>query len=298
MNASPLLSVYHDRLDLASYDQAFASIPEAEYTHHDACSPFDVWSVERLRRKLPEQPIKMVPTDVFVWGRGEPKHHASSKIGGVPAWPAGEKLPSERKWMGLLSSPLRFFGQFNFLDSVDLMPKLPGSLLSVWGTADFPWESGSIQTFWLDAATVQPVLGLASNLCLKGMRTPGFFASLHRTWDPIRGQNLVPAIVDHQFEAYRSYKPRSWQATKFGGVGAMPQSGDEETEGHFFLQFASIQPAPEVPWPWLNREQPFDLWGGDNCYSAKENSLVLGDMGGIGFYLKPDGSVATSFECG
>jgi hypothetical protein len=127
-------------------------------------------------------------------------------------------------------------------------------------------------------------------------KTP-FYAALHRTWDPVHGQDIKPVKVDHQFEACRRFVPKAWDATKIGGDDYAVSSDRRARNTKWFFQFNSIQPAPKVAWPWLNRQQSFDLNSKENGYGNRENSFVLGDMGALQFCLKANGEVKVIFRC-
>ena len=82
----------HERLDIAHW-KSFFSIPHLRQTAGGKTpeasiisGPYDIAVLEQFREasyaRLPE--IERVPTDVFVWSRGEPDQRAVTKIGGLP----------------------------------------------------------------------------------------------------------------------------------------------------------------------------------------------------------------------
>src|SRR5258708_34273618 len=72
-------------------------------------------------------PLVRVPTDVFVWARGEPEHRVGTKIAGLPYRAADKPWP-----LDAVGRPRLFLAQFCFPESRDLLPvSLPGDGLRV-----------------------------------------------------------------------------------------------------------------------------------------------------------------------
>jgi hypothetical protein len=79
--------------------------------------------LQRSRAGLREG--KAFPADLFVFGKGESPGRETTKVGGIPYWPADRSWPTDDE-----GSPLLFLAQFNFADSQDLFPtRLPGDVL-------------------------------------------------------------------------------------------------------------------------------------------------------------------------
>jgi hypothetical protein len=87
-------------------------------------SPFDLFCVETLRDMHGLRYGDALPTDVFVFGKGEPPRRDCTKVGGLPYWPAGKPWPRTGD-----GTPYHFLAQFNFADSRDLITNLPGDVL-------------------------------------------------------------------------------------------------------------------------------------------------------------------------
>ena len=89
-------------------------------------SPYHIAVVEQLRgellRDLPAP--DSLPVDVFISAQGEPANRATTKMGGLPYWPAREDWPVNE-----YDSFLTFVGQLCFSDSQDILPPLPGDIL-------------------------------------------------------------------------------------------------------------------------------------------------------------------------
>lgn len=69
--------------------------------------------------------------DAMVWSVGEGPDPRATRIGGAPIWPKAKPWPKSRQ-----GDPMQFFFQINFSDSTDLVPGLPGDILTVL------WEQG------------------------------------------------------------------------------------------------------------------------------------------------------------
>ena len=66
----------------------------------------------------------------------------------------------------------------------------------------------------------------------------------------------------------------------------------------YFGQFVSLQFAADTPFPWCNRKESMGHGlGTDDSIYAKGKSLMIGDMGSIYLFLKPDNTVAWYEEC-
>ena len=60
---------------------------------HAISSPYDLHVVEAVRARHGLGKANGVPTDVFVWGQGEPKDRTVTKVGGLPCWGAETPWP-------------------------------------------------------------------------------------------------------------------------------------------------------------------------------------------------------------
>tara|TARA_R110000782_G_scaffold124058_7_gene215575 strand:+ start:1491 stop:2486 length:996 start_codon:yes stop_codon:yes gene_type:complete len=92
-------------------------------------SPTALAKRERNIAEMPRHliPAESVPTDVFVFGLGEPEHPAATKIGGLPY------LPLDTPWPTFGHKPMTFIGQICFLDSLDILPNPPpGDVLLIF----------------------------------------------------------------------------------------------------------------------------------------------------------------------
>jgi Domain of unknown function (DUF1963) len=146
----------HDRLDIDHWKSVFslARLREAarqqgkrmEMPGDTVTGPYEIAVLEQLRESsyanLPD--IERVPTDVFIWSRGEPPHREVTKVGGLPYREAGKPWP-----MAPSGTPMNFVAQFCFADSCDIVPNaLPGDILLFFAEGD-EWSPGNYQFKWV-----------------------------------------------------------------------------------------------------------------------------------------------------
>jgi hypothetical protein len=124
---------HQPEFDLETARQIYAGTKWEAETDPGVClaSPHHLFSVETLRERLKLRVGRAVPTDVFVFGKGEPPRPDCTLFGGVPFWPLGRKWPIDGE-----GKQYQFFAQINFADSKDLIDKLPGDLLLMFIGAD------------------------------------------------------------------------------------------------------------------------------------------------------------------
>jgi hypothetical protein len=97
-------------------------------------SPYDLFAVETLRDRWNSRIGQSIPTDVFVFGKGQPPRPDCTHIGGDPYWPLGRDWPTDES-----GKPYLFFSQINFTDSKDLVGELPGDLLLIFIGDELEW---------------------------------------------------------------------------------------------------------------------------------------------------------------
>src|SRR5262249_39609366 len=108
--------------------------------------PFDLFSAEELRDRFHLRIGTPVPSDVFVFCKGEPTKPDITKVGGIPYWIDDRKWPKDRQ-----GRSLGFLAQFNFLDSTDLVGPLPGDVLLLFVSVDEKSYPDKIHFEWLPA---------------------------------------------------------------------------------------------------------------------------------------------------
>jgi hypothetical protein len=295
MDSRDLPHTYHQRLHLPDYD-AKLSAPDSRTLHTgEADSLSQVWGRERLRAAMDWSGIDQVPVDLLVWGRGAPIHPADTKIGGMPVWPAGRPLPREERNDWETPTQLRFFAQVNFADSRDLLPELPGPMLSIWGTEDFPYGENPMQTFWLDLEDLELAVDYAPDFSWDFMPQVRFFAALHRSWDRSHPQELRDE-AEGQEGRKTDFCATSWMASKIGGQAVRIQNEADLADTQFFLQIKSINPAVQFPHAWVSEPEPFQVGPSLRKLIEDDGRLSLSDGGTLSFFVNAWGAVETVFE--
>src|SRR6185312_12876038 len=121
-------AMIHERLDIAHWTSFFSlerlraeAYGQPAHMQPSACiisGPYDIAVLEQLRAEAyaNEQRIARVPTDVFVWNRGEPENRAVTKIGGLPYRASGKSWPIAPSGV-----PMNFVAQVCFADSKDFV---------------------------------------------------------------------------------------------------------------------------------------------------------------------------------
>jgi hypothetical protein len=256
-------------------------------------SPYDLAVVTQLRAELVSAvPVgEGVPTDIFVWAKGEPRRREVTKIGGLPYWPAGKPWPEMRD-----GAPMHFVGQFCFADSLDIVGALPGGVLTIF--APPRWEDlfradgymGDMIFDWFpigltDLISPDSVPSVSSNWPISP-----YYGEILRTSD-----FMVPAEEDANF----GWEHPDWSdlgllnATKIGGIPWWEQL-DPGLPGRFLCALESIQPAFGVPFPYLNVPEPI---GPTFREQYPDDDLMWGDLGRL--YLQFDGErVYWEMQCG
>jgi hypothetical protein len=263
----------------------FASSSE-ELSPQQITSPWDLYAVEALRDRHGLRFGNDFPTDVFVFGKGEPEDPACTKVGGRPFWPEEEPWPSQPD-----GSPCGFLAQFNFADSADLVgDDAAGCVLVIAtnGQPDWLSDENSLSFHWVDRRIANVAkLNVPSAI---GNAGP-FWGAVHRTAD-------FPNAYDAAYELNiaQSYNLPILNATKIGGFPHFVQKG-LVTEREFLCQLASIQAAPEVPFPWVNQRQPLSIGFDEGGMHHDTNSAVFYDMGNIYMFFNDTGEITWHFEC-
>lgn len=193
----------HERLDIAHWKSVF-SLPRLREEALAAgrrdpgvggliTGPADIALLEQARDEAFAflLDIEQVPTDIFVWNRGEPERREVTKVSGLPYREAGKPWPVAKA-----GTPLNFVAQFCFADSRDIVPKLPGDLLLFfaegkrWGKGeadyDFLWgdldERDSEVIFeWVSLGDF-PLTTRAEIPKTKWQIMP-CYGAIYRTWD-------------------------------------------------------------------------------------------------------------------
>jgi hypothetical protein len=233
--------------------------------------PREVALVEQLREEaFSKRPYegRRLATDVFVFARGEAPRRETTKVGGLPYWPAGRAWPT-----GANGRALTFIAQLCFADSLDLTGPLPGDLLLVFGDehAVFGQEVGRLRFEWLPLGV--PRLADAQEIPETGLHLLPCHGVVHRTADfPDAGP---------WFEAYRHGSQLAViEGTKIGGVAAWIQD-EPELPGRYLCSLGSISPNPRHPFPYVNVS---------TLSEYEDETLMWGDVGTVFVSLDEAGS--------
>jgi hypothetical protein len=271
------------------------SVASREFSQHAAeetlsgelvTSAWDLYSVETLRERHKLRVGNAFPTDIFVFGKGEPDDPSCTKVGGRPFWPDDRDWPTKPD-----GSPYHFLAQFNFADSTDIIDHdLPGKVLLLLTDSkeDWLWGNEGLSFHWVSAGiSPAPNLKVPSAIGDSGP----FYGVIHRTADYPDSSNAA-----YKLRVSQSYNLPIINGTKIGGLPHFIQSGADDA-GHFLCQLGSIQAAPYAPYPWVNRREPLGLEFDNDGIYGNENCAVFGDMGSIYLFMDDDGKVSRSFEC-
>lgn len=278
----------HNELDFDAVRNTYENAAVSKKLEgHIVASPFHLFAVETLRDNHGLRTSSGATVDAFVFAQGEPEKRHVSKVGGVPYWPADRPWPSNAD-----GNPFWFLAQLNFSDSLDLLPDLPGHLLTVLTEDEDGWLWDDQETVRFEWQTVKDQILITSEQFPTFEREYEYFdcyGVIHRTADYPES-----AETANELEVGQSYNLAVLNATKIGGIPNFIQ-GDHGIPGTFLAQLASIQPAPEVRFPWVNRKEPYDLsFGNDGIYG---NQQMIGDMGSLYLFLQDDGSIRCTTQC-
>jgi hypothetical protein len=232
-------------------------------------SPHHLLAVELERERVGVPEGAGVPTDIFLWGQGEPKDRTLTKVGGLPYW------PFEKAWPVGEDGELVFLAQFNFVDSKDLVGELPGDLLLLFSDARFSWAEGNragLVPMWVRLGTerliVERTLPKVKNPFFKG------YGVIHRAMD-WAGEGDGGRVLD---------------ATKIGGVLKGARTG-VPSDWKPLAQLGPIQPTAGLDFPWVNRPRPLGETMDAAGVAGVTNRWVLGGGRFLGLYLDKVGGL-------
>ena len=277
----------HSDIDLTAAAEAFAEhASEEKLSGELVTSAWDLYSVETLRDRHNLRIGDLFPTDVFVFGKGEPDDPSCTKVGGCPFWPADQDWPTTPD-----GSPCHFLAQFNFSDSIDIIDiALPGAVLLLLTDPekDWLWGDDGLSFHWVSAgASPGSNLNVPSAIGTSGP----FYGAVHRTADyPDAGD------AASELDVSQNYNLPVLNGTKIGGLPHFIQQGGGTCD-RFLCQLGSIQAAPFAPYPWVNQRAPLGLEFNNDGIYGEDNCAVFGDMGSIYLFIDDHGNVSRSFEC-
>lgn len=268
-------------------------------------SPYELAILEQIRRLVgrDENLGPSIPADVFLFALGEPQRRDATKVGGLPYRPADLPWPMRPD-----GDPYTFVAQFNFLQSRDLVGRLPGEMLLVFhGDHEAPCDDFQFEWYppgildLIEPADVPPA-GWKFVTCY-GVRCrthdfPYGSRACERRLKYVSSLDILPATkiggLPDTFlsEPFRWLMPdpqgREWtDAEMVWPIPDWPKPIDGK-HGRFLCSLASICPKGGVPYPWVNRPQPISPLTDSR---DDTQSLIWYDMGTAYFYLAPDGEM-------
>ncbi len=262
--------------DQASIDRNIALVsPGGERV----TGPHDIAVVEQLRDEVFSHELRRqrVPTDIFIFNRGEPSRREVTKVGGLPY------RSTERPWPhSASSSPMTFIAQFCFVDSQDIVGQLPGDVLLIFGDPDNLWDNDNLALVFEWVRLGEPGLIPAEAVPQTDWFIEPCFGSIYRTWDYLDTDEL---FVGYQ----RSYLIPVLEGTKIGGIPRWIQ-GSEDIQGRFICALGSIDPQlyGQRPFPFINVPDMLD--------SHEDNYLQWGDSGSLYIFLDLDGQLRWAMQ--
>jgi len=257
--------------------------------------------------------LARMPTDVFVWARGEPEHRVVTKIAGLPYRAADKPWP-----LDVVGRPRLFLGQFCFAESRDLVPvSLPGDVLLVFAAVE-EWQPGTFEVMWgrPDALWFEwaqlnerPLVSSAE-VPASGMRLLPCYGTRHRTWDYVLSASMIdrgPDPRDHWTEEEDLLLDCAVvEGTKIGGIA--PRLFDEDEirldgeevvpPGTYLCTLASLMVDTFRPYALLNMPEPRDPADREASRAWWQSyPLMIADAGLLNFFLDREGTVRWTGHC-
>ncbi|HYE32250.1 MAG TPA: DUF1963 domain-containing protein [Methylomirabilota bacterium] len=277
-------SKQHPEFDVEAMKRFYRPVTK-KLSGEQIASPFDLYSVERLRDDHQLRKDPAFKTDVFVFGKGTPRKRHLTKVSGVPYWPTTRQWPR-----GENGERYQFLAQFNFADSTDLVPELPGDLLLIFvpqGDEDWWWENDLVKFEWLKIKDTPTISKIPAGV--DPYSPSEWYGVIHRTHD-----YPVAAALGKKAGLAQSYNLGIVNGTKIGGLPHSIQKDEEqwgaESQTKFLCQLSSIQAAPHVPYPWTNHTDELSLEFDDGGIYGDDNQCIFGDMGLLNVFLDADGN--------
>jgi hypothetical protein len=241
-------------------------------------APRDLAIAEQLRREaLAGQHARGVPTEIFVFGRGEPTRREATKVGGLPYWPAWQNWPCSSD-----GRPLSFIGQLCFADSQDIVGKLPGDVLLIFGPRGSEYldpDESELEVFWRnidDGDLIEP-----SAIPETEFPIPPSYGVIHRTSDYPGTESLLGGYREAELLAVL-------EGTKIGGAPRWIQY-PEPLPGRFLCALGSLAFPVDMPYPFVNVPEPIGDMG--------VHGPMWGDMGTLYAFLDSDDTLHVVVQC-
>lgn len=119
-----------EKCPLQLRQDVFGRFGSLKHCIRDVVGPEDICEIIQLRKEANGQVVwgEPAPVDVFIMAEGESSVRSCTKLGGLPYRPNGARWLKSKRY----NRPLRFIAQFDFSDSRDIYPTLPGDVLLVF----------------------------------------------------------------------------------------------------------------------------------------------------------------------
>jgi hypothetical protein len=185
---------------------------------------------------------------------------------------------------------LALLAQFNFTNSGDIVGKLPGDLLLVFGDNSeghieplhTEWQRLGVKDLIESAdmpSDLRPIAPCFGNRC-RMMSYPDAVRTTDSKYPQCHGKDV-----------WSPYWIPQLQATQIGRAPFFIQEGDDSLPGHPLCTIASVQPDSHQPYPWVNVPEP--LFAEGEC----GDELMIGDLGCIYIFIEEDGTLHSSESC-
>jgi hypothetical protein len=250
-------------------------------------SPYDLFAIETVRDQYGMRTGRAIPTDVFVLGKGEAPRRDGTKFGGLPYWPADRPWPMDTD-----GYPCRFLAQFNFADSHDLFPSLPGEVLLIFTCHD-DWPLMiplAVHFEWLPLG-LEPIASISPELL--DFPQAVFYGAIHRTAD------YPDADSAGKLPRYETDRLRIIYGLKIGGWPYPIQDYyDDATCEKLLCQISVLGCTTGVPYPWVNQRAGVTSSSTDasDWMEWKSDAYDLSDGGILLVFLEEDGLLSCNFD--
>ena len=248
--------------------------------------PSHLARIEQVRRRVGREHDlgPAVPTDLILWGTGEPTKPYLTKIGGLPYRPA------DKPWPGLdEEDPFTFFAQFCFVDSRNILPaKLPGDVMLLFFRDEESFSQAEDEDAWkIEWYDIGIDKLVTARKCPKpSFPVPKLHGALYRT-------NEFPESYDI-FEReghFQYYLFGTTQASRIGGETFFIQDDPRESGEEILCTLNSIMPEKSEEFPFLNHEKP--LTGREEV----RMEFLFWDVGCLYFLIDRQGQVRWTLDC-
>lgn len=260
----------------------------------DMVSPLDLVQLEKSRLTT-FQGLSVgtpAPADYFAWAHGESDKRSATKIGGTPYRSASAPWPMDPNFEQ--GEPMEFLAQFNFSDSRDILPNLPGDIMLVFGPCDANFPN-PIVTEWVNEGIpdlVDPHRVPKPSKAKAEMIFPWVRSPVHGFRYRV---NDYPELARHANSevAFLAGRP----ATKIGGMPGFLQK-ITAPPGRFLCKLESVVAARGEQWHYVNCARPPKIrtrWSYEKPRSIAP--LMIGDLGAIYFFIDGNRTVQAFNQC-